>query len=146
MKTKDIFLQGNIRGLQHLGLPVSNLKNSVNFYASLGFKRIMTSCIKVPEENDAIQVAMMEQNGVIIELYQVTRKQKEDLKDRKDGPVDHIAFDVKDVEKAFLELKYAGFAMIEEKPVFLNFWEKGCKYFAIRGPDGEKLEFNEIMV
>ena len=106
----------------------------------------MTSSVEVPEENDAIQVAMMEQNGVIIELYQVTRKEMDGLKNRKDGPVDHIAFDVKDVENAFLQLKGAGFAMIEEKPVFLNFWEKGCKYFTIRGPDGEKLEFNEIMV
>jgi len=92
------FLQGNIKGLQHLGLPVSNLENSVNFYASLGFRRIMTSSVEVPEENDAIQVAMMEQNGVIIELYQVTRKEMDGLKNRKDGPVDHIAFDVKDVE------------------------------------------------
>jgi lactoylglutathione lyase len=88
---------------------------------------------------------MMEQNGVIIELYQVTRKEIQNLRKRNDGPVDHIAFDVKDVEKAFYELKNAGFSLIEEKPVFLDFWEKGCKYFAIRGPDGEKLEFNEIL-
>lgn len=139
------FLQDNFNGLQHLGLPVSNLKASVEFYASLGFKRIMSSQVDVAEENDAILVAMMERQGVIIELYQVTQKDMIELRLRKDGHVDHIAFDVADVEKAFNELKEAGFTMVEDHPVFLNFWEKGCKYFAIRGPDGEKLEFNQIL-
>ncbi|ASO04149.1 VOC family protein [Arenibacter algicola] len=138
-------LQDNFNGLQHLGLPVSNLEASIAFYRSLGFKRIMASQVDVPEENDTILVAMMEQKGVIIELYQVTRKEMDELRSRKDGHVDHIAFDVADVDKAFHELKEAGFTMVEEKPVFLDFWEKGCKYFAIRGLDGEKLEFNQIM-
>jgi catechol 2,3-dioxygenase-like lactoylglutathione lyase family enzyme len=145
MSQRKTFLQDNFNGLQHLGLPVSNLKASLEFYESLGFKRIMDSHVDVPEENDTILVAMMEQRGVIIELYQVTKNELLELKSRKDGHVDHIAFDVADVEKAFHELKEAGFTMVEEKPVFLNFWEKGCKYFAIRGLDGEKLEFNQIM-
>ncbi|MEQ8218574.1 MAG: VOC family protein [Arenibacter sp.] len=145
MKKTTPFLQDNFNGLQHLGLPVSNLKASLEFYESLGFKRVMDSHVDVPEENDTILVAMMEQKGVIIELYQVTKNDLLELKSRKDGHVDHIAFDVADVEKAFNELKEAGFIMVEEKPVFLNFWEKGCKYFAVRGPDGEKLEFNQIM-
>ena len=139
------FLQDNFNGLQHLGLPVSNLEASLEFYKSLGFKRIMASHVDVTEENDTILVAMMEQKGVIIELYQVTKKEMDELKSRKDGHIDHIAFDVADVKKAFHELKEAGFIMVEDKPVFLDFWEKGCKYFAIRGLDGEKLEFNQIM-
>jgi len=145
MSQSTTFLQDNFNGLQHLGLPVSNLKASMEFYESLGFKRVMSSHVDVPAENDTILVAMMEQKGVIIELYQVTKKEMLELKSRKDGHVDHIAFDVANVEKAFNELKAAGFTMVEEKPVFLNFWEKGCKYFAIRGLDGEKLEFNQIM-
>ncbi|RAJ08046.1 VOC family protein [Arenibacter echinorum] len=145
MRKTTPFLQDNFNGLQHLGLPVSNLKASVEFYESLGFKRIMASQVDVAEENDSILVAMMERQGVIIELYQVTKKDMIELKSRKDGHVDHIAFDVTDVEKAFKELKAGGFTMVEENPVFLNFWEKGCKYFAVRGPDGEKLEFNQIL-
>ena len=145
MTPRKTFLKDNFNGLQHLGLPVSNLNASLEFYESLGFKRVMDSHVDVPEENDTILVAMMEQRGVIIELYQVTKNELLELRSRKDGHVDHIAFDVADVEKAFHELKEAGFTMVEEKPVFLNFWEKGCKYFAIRGLDGEKLEFNQIM-
>lgn len=139
------YLKGNFKGLQHLGIPVSNLQNSVSFYTRLGFARIMASHVEVPEENDRIVVAMMEQNNVVIELYQVTKKEQEELRKRNDGHVDHIAFDVSDVDKAFLELKMNNFDMIEDKPVFLQFWESGCKYFTVRGPDGEKLEFNQIL-
>jgi len=42
-------------------------------------------------------------------------------------------------------LKETSIHIIEEQPVFLPFWEKGCKYFNILGPDGERLEFNQIL-
>jgi lactoylglutathione lyase len=90
-------------------------------------------------------VAFMEQKDIVIELYQVTSQSRKELITRKDGHVDHIAFDVADVEKAFAELKAANFEMLEDKPVRLNFWERGCKYFTVRGPNGEKLEFNQIL-
>jgi catechol 2,3-dioxygenase-like lactoylglutathione lyase family enzyme len=139
------FLQGNFKGIQHLGIPVTNLEASVSFYTRLGFSRILASAVEVPEENDRILVAFMEQKGIVIELYQVTLQARKELITRSDGHVDHIAFDVADVEKAFKELKEAGFKMVEDKPVTLDFWERGCKYFAVRGPDGEKLEFNQIL-
>jgi len=145
MTGNSSYLQGNFKGFQHLGIPVTSLEVSIDFYAKLGFRRILSSSVDVPEENDMVLVALMEQSGAIVELYQVTLKEMADLRTRKDGHIDHIAFDVADVEKAFLDLKSAGFDMVEDKPVFLNFWERGCKYFAIRGPDGEKLEFNQIM-
>ncbi|HJZ39804.1 MAG TPA: VOC family protein [Bacteroidales bacterium] len=137
------FLQGNFRGLQHLGIPVTNLETSVDFYSRLGFNRILAA--HVDEADGRVLVGFMEQKDVVIELYQVTEKEREEIRSRKDGHVDHIAFDVADVEKAFQELKAAGFELVNEKPVFLNFWDKGCKYFAVRGPDGEKLEFNQIL-
>ncbi len=39
----------------------------------------------------------------------------------------------------------AGFHPIEAAPVKLDFWENGCMYFNILGPDGERLEFNQIL-
>jgi lactoylglutathione lyase len=139
------FLQGNFRGIQHLGIPVTDLDTSVSFYTRLGFKRILASGVDVPEENDRIVVAFMEQKDIVIELYQVTKQARKELITRKDGHVDHIAFDVADVDKAFTELKAANFEMLEDKPVRLDFWERGCRYFTVRGPNGEKLEFNQIL-
>ncbi len=140
---KSSLLNGNLGGIQHLGIPVTNLEISASFYQDLGFERVMSA--KVPEGDDAIQVAMMKHDNAIIELYQLTGVEREALRSRSDGHIDHIAFSVNDIDKAFEELTSAGFETIEEKPVFLDFWENGCKYFSIRGPDGEKLEFNQIL-
>jgi catechol 2,3-dioxygenase-like lactoylglutathione lyase family enzyme len=143
MSTIATYLQGNFRGIQHLGIPVTSLETTVDFYTRLGFKKIHSAHV---DENDGrVLVAFMEQRGVIIEFYQVTEKEREEISKRLDGHIDHIAFDVADVEEAFQELKSGGFKMVQEKPVFLDFWKRGCKYFAIRGPDGEKLEFNQIL-
>ena len=43
-------------------------------------------------------------------------------------------------------LKKASFQIIEPEPVFLNFGGKGCRYFNILGPDGERIEFNQILI
>ena len=145
MNSDTPFLHGNFRGIQHLGIPVTDLETSVSFYTRLGFKRILASKVEVPEENDRILVAFMEQKDIVIELYQVTLQARKELVTRSDGHVDHIAFDVADADKAFSELKKADFEIIEDKPVLLDFWERGCKYFTVRGPGGEKLEFNQIL-
>jgi len=64
---------------------------------------------------------------------------------RKDGHIDHIAFDVPDIDAAFKTLQTAGFTIIEDAPVFLHFWKKGCRYFNILGPNNERLEFNQVL-
>ena len=42
-------------------------------------------------------------------------------------------------------MRKKGYLVQEDAPVFLQFWSKGCKYFNILGPDGERIEFNEIL-
>ena len=140
---KPSLLMGNLGGIQHLGVPVTNLDTSVRFYQDLGFEQVISA--EVPEGDESIRVAMMKHDNVIIELYQLAGKEHEALKRRSDGHIDHIAFNVKDIGRAFAEIKSAGIETIEKEPVFLDFWDNGCKYFAIRGPDGEKLEFNQIL-
>jgi lactoylglutathione lyase len=136
-------LQGNLKGLQHLGIPVTDLERSVEFYTRFGFRDVMRR--EIPTEDDTVKVAMMQKDSTTIEMYQLTGDELQEVRTRTDGHIDHIAFNVDDIDKAFAELKAAGMETIEDAPVFLNFWEKGCKYFAVRGPDGEKLEFNQII-
>jgi lactoylglutathione lyase len=50
---------------------------------------------------------------------------------------------VRDIGKAFRELKAAGLTIVEKESVFLPFWEKGIKYFNVLVPDGERVEFAE---
>ena len=139
----DLPLLDNFHGLQHIGIPVTNLERSRNFYGRLGFTQAMSAGFL--EDGEPGQCLMMQRGGALVELYQLPPSALAEIRARSDGHVDHIAFDVRDVQAAFAELKALGFETIEPQPVFLHFWEHGCWYFAIRGPDGEKLEFNEIV-
>jgi catechol 2,3-dioxygenase-like lactoylglutathione lyase family enzyme len=69
----------------------------------------------------------------------------QEIKNRTDGHIDHVAFDVDDIEKTFELIRNEGLTIIENEPVFLDFWAKGCRYFNILGPDGERIEFNQIL-
>ena len=136
-------MQLNIRGFQHLGIPVTDLKRSEAFYAQLGFKNVMQSVFQMNGEEG--QVSMMQQGTMVIELYQMPEQELTAVRNRKDGHIDHIAFDVEDIEQTFETLTQGGYQIFEEQPVFLPFWKNGCKYFNIAGPDGERLEFNQIL-
>ncbi len=90
-------------------------------------------------------VAMMKLGTIIIELYQMPGSELKEIRNRDNGHIDHIAFDVDDIDIAFNEMKMASFNILEEAPVFLSFWKNGCRYFNITGPDSERLEFNQIL-
>ncbi len=136
-------LDGNFAGLQHVGVPVTDLERSRAFYARLGFEEVMGK--EFPHGGGTCKVAMMRREGVVMELYQLPDDEQAEIRTRGDGAIDHVAFSVADIDKTFADLRAAGLAPLEEAPVPLEFWRRGCKYFAIRGPDGEKLEFNQIL-
>lgn len=133
-----------INHIQHIGIPVSNIQKSIGFYEKFGFANVMPSTFEIEGEKGGI-VAMMKRDSIILELYQMPASYLTEIKNRKDGHIDHIAFDVDDINLTFKTLKENLFTILESEPVFLNFWNKGCKYFNILGPDGERLEFNEII-
>lgn len=129
--------------IQHIGIPVNSLEKSLCFYERLGFKNIMSS--NFVHENGEGQVVMMQSDEIIVELYQLPKKNLKEVCLRQHGHIDHIAFNVEDIDKLFEELKSRDFTIIEDSPVYLPFWKKGCKYFYIVGPNGERLEFNQIL-
>jgi len=132
-----------LKRIQHVGIPVTDLARSIAFYAQLGFENVMSSSFEFNGGQGS--VAMMQSGEIIIEIYQMPESELTEIKNRKDGHVDHVAFDVENIDEAFSQLKAAGFAILEEAPVFLPFWQNGCKYFNIKGPDGERLEYNQIL-
>lgn len=135
--------EDNVGGWNHLGIPVVDLDESKAFYSQLGFEEITYG--ELPVGDDTIKVSMMEKDGFTIELYQLVGEDLEEVKTRKDGLIDHIALNVLDADQAYQDLKNAGYDIIEEAPVSLPLFENGVKYFMIRGPMGEKLEFNQIV-
>lgn len=132
-----------LQSIQHVGIPVTDLTRSEAFYQRLGFVNVMQSGFT--HNGEPGTCVMMQQHRITIELYQLPQRELDNIRSRRDGHIDHIAFDVPDIDDAFQKIKSAGFTILEEAPVKLNFWKKGCRYFNIAGPDGERLEFNQIL-
>ncbi len=133
-----------ITGLQHLGIPVANLKTSCGFYERLGFSCVFQSTLTTDDETTL--VAMLTLGNLTIELYEKSGNTNQVLASRTDGYVDHFALNVANIDELFNEARARGWIILEANaPVFLPFWKNGVKYFTVRGPDGEKVEFNQIL-
>jgi lactoylglutathione lyase len=133
----------NTGGWSHLGIPSTDIDISRQFYSQFGFEEIAYAEVEV--DDGTIKVAFMEKDGFVLEFYQLAGEALNDVSNRSDGLIDHIALDVDNVDKAYAELKAAGIDLVEDAPVPLPLFENGVKYFMIRGPDGEKVEFNEMI-
>ncbi|WP_214073743.1 VOC family protein [Mucilaginibacter sp. dw_454] len=133
----------DIKAIQHIGIPVTNVVNSASFYSRLGFLNVMERHFDHNGEQGTC--VMMKRHNMIIELYQMPAAILPEIAARKDGHIDHVAFDVADIDEAYAIMQHGGFNIIEPEPVFLQFWKNGCKYFNITGPDGERLEFNQVL-
>lgn len=62
---------------------------------------------------------MMQNGSIVIKLYQLPEKMLAAVRARKDGHVDHVAFDVPDINTTFTRIKEAGLQPLEDEPVFL---------------------------
>ena len=137
-------LENNINGIQHLGIPVTNLERSKAFYAAFGFTVVMEK--EFLSEGETVRAAMVKKDDLTIELYQLPEAECREITRRGDGHIDHIALNVLDIEQAYADIQKSGFEILETNaPVFLPFWANGVKFFTVRGPDGEKVEFNQIL-
>jgi lactoylglutathione lyase len=136
-----------LRSLQHVGIPVTDLVRSIAFYEALSFRVAMSS--QFQHDVATGQVAMLQYGEgaatITLELYQLPAAALAEIRARHDGHIDHIAFDVADIDATFAALRAAGYATLEPVPVTLPFWQRGCRYCYIVGPDGERLEFNQIL-
>ena len=132
-----------INSIQHIGIPVTNLDASQQFYRRLGFNNVMQA--HFTDSGEQGTCVMMQHENILMELYQLPEASLTEIRARGNGHIDHVAFDVSDIDETYAIIKEAGFNIIEEAPVFLQFWKNGCKYFNITGPDGERLEFNQVL-
>jgi lactoylglutathione lyase len=90
-------------------------------------------------------VVMMELKGFVLELYQLTGNELAEARTRADGHIDHFALNVQGIDRAPEDVRASGLTTLEDARVFLPFWDNGVKYFSVRGPNGEKVEFNQII-
>lgn len=126
-------LKEQLNGLQHIGVPTKNIEETIEFYGKLGFE------IAFQTVNDGGKVAFLKMENLVIETYE-----NEDAT-MKSGAVDHIALDVKDIEKVYELINQEGLNTTQDTVHFLSFWENGVKFFTIEGPNKEKVEFSQYL-
>ena len=116
------------KGLAHIGIFAKDIDASIDFYKRLGFSLD-------GEENIGIRLAFLSAGSCIIEL--VEQKNPET---RIAGVVDHIAFEVDDIDDAIRRANAAGIAVNTAEIASLSILG-GVKNVFFTGPDGERLEF-----
>ncbi len=129
----------NVRGWNHLGIPTVDIDASRDFYQRLGFVQDLYAEVSV--DNGVVKILMMKLGNFILEFFQIPGAALPNT----DGKIDHIALDVRDAQAAYDELKAAGLLLMEDAPISLAILGGGVKFFNIRGPNGAKVEFNELL-
>ena len=105
----------DIKGIEHIGIAVKDLKTSIAFYESvLGLK-----CYSVEEvEDQKVRTAFFKIGGIKIELLESTDPEGPIGKfiEKKGEGVHHIAFAVENIEQALRETEEKGVQLIDKNP------------------------------
>ena len=131
----EINLREQLNGVQHIGIPTNDIENTIEFYQKLGFEIAFQT---VNEEANE-KVVFMKLHTLVIETYENKAAVMQS------GAIDHIAIDVKDIEKVYAMINQAGLNSTQDTVHFLPFWENGVKFFTIEGPNKEKVEFSQYL-
>lgn len=128
-------LKEQVNGIQHVGIPTNDIETTIQFFEKLGFE---TALRTINEEADE-KVAFLRLRSLVIETYENKAAKMEA------GAIDHIAIDVKDIEKVYELVNRTGLNTMQDTIHFLPFWENGVKFFTIEGPNKEKIEFSQYL-
>lgn len=123
-----------LNGVQHIGLPTKNYEKAGAFYIGLGF-----DCIYETLQPNGGKVGFFKQQNLVMEIYEA------DETAGVDGAIEHIALDCTDIEAAFAEAQGMGLEIVSDGIEALPYWANGIRFFHVKGPDGEKIEFCEIL-
>jgi len=119
--------------LHHIGIPTTDMDSTIDFYTKLGGEIIFE---KVDEDDgNPCRVTHIRFSDLIIELYEREKNLGES------GAIDHIAFQVNDIEGAFRWAQNMKFTFFDEKILKSSYWKGGMRWFILIGCNGEKIEF-----
>jgi methylmalonyl-CoA/ethylmalonyl-CoA epimerase len=105
----------NVTNIEHIGIAVKNLEESINFYESvLGLK-----CYSIEEVKDQkVKTAFFMIGQTKIELLETTEPDGPIGKfiEKKGEGIHHIAFAVNNLQKALDEIEYKDIKLIDKHP------------------------------
>ena len=124
-----------LNGIQHIGIPTNNIEATVHFYEKMGFE----TALRTLNEEAGEKVAFLKLGSLVIETYENKAAKM------KAGAIDHVAIDVKDIERVYEMIDREGMNTTNDIIHFLPFWEIGVRFFTIEGPNKEKIEFSQYL-
>ena len=133
MKGTDIMNSDYTTGIQHVGIPTKDFIASKAFYEKLGFTPAYETV------NDGAKVSFMRLGNLTFEIYE------SDNAAQCIGGIEHIALDVKDIEQVYRDICAMGMNTMNDEIHYLPYWDNGVKYFTIKGPNEEKIEFSQYL-
>ena len=120
-------------GIQHVGIPTKDMDATKKFYEDLGFEAAFETV------NDEARVCFLKMYNLVMEVYE-----SEDAAG-KIGAIEHVAIDVTDIEQVYKEICDKNMNTLQDESHFLPFWDNGVRFFTIKGPNEEKIEFSQFL-
>lgn len=120
-------------GIQHVGIPTKDMDATKKFYEDLGFEAAFETV------NDEARVCFLKMHNLVMEVYE-----SEDAA-VKIGAIEHVAIDVTDIEQVYKEICDKNMNTLQDEIHFLPFWDNGVRFFTIKGPNEEKIEFSQFL-
>ena len=120
-------------GIQHVGIPTKDMDATKKFYEDLGFEAAFETV------NDGARVCFLKMHNLVMEVYE-----SEDAAG-KIGAIEHVAIDVTDIEQVYKEICDKNMNTLQDEIHFLLFWDNGVRFFTIKGPNEEKIEFSQFL-
>ncbi|MNS18585.1 Lactoylglutathione lyase [compost metagenome] len=126
----------SVHKIEHIGIRVSVLEDSIEFYKRvLGLKLLYT----IGEVGEDLRLAFLSfpgQESVEIELVYV--KDAPEL--ASEGRVNHLAFTVSYIDREYARIAELGLSGRDPE---IRTLPNGNRFFFFSGPDGERIEFFE---
>lgn len=126
------------RKVAHIGVATNDFEKNREWYINaLGFNEI--GSFRSPSDEP---VSFLNNGTVTIELFQPYLL----IKDDAVGKIDHIAFQSIDIEEDY-KLAQCDNLTIDTDGIeaISTFWENGIRYFKIKSPTNEQIEFCQIL-
>lgn len=150
--TRTLRLPVTISKVEHTGITVSSLKDSLDFWVNvLGFQHLYTWNFEnspfieklVGVDGAAVSAAVVEGYGHRIELLEYqTPAAREKFKPRScDVGSVHVCLDIEDMDAALARVAEAGWFPVAEPQTVEGGERDGMRLIYLRGADGVTIEF-----
>ena len=129
MTSKEVQKMLGLRDIDHVGIPCRDIDETISFYNKLGFETVLRTF----NEKAGEKVAFLKLGRLLVETYQTNAS-------GISGAIDHLAISVREIDECHEKMICNRVGSVSDIE-FLPFWEHGVRFFKIKGPNEESIEF-----